>query len=255
MLPAFYQICFYLWLAAVCSTKTEVTHKNFTNHVSVDNETRCSWHWTVVGSDLTEKMKTILAKGRVIRLIVKYGFNVDEKCGNQYSRNSNGSASEHWQMWLSINNLSKFAYRGETFLSVNLKPFPELEAGSRAGYNEIRAVCTLKPSRIAAASNNKSTGIYGDVKNLLVVDPRRNEQLCNSRKGNLKPYINITKSAGNDTDHLVNRREGFYLSLLVFLGANFVFYAPAILCFFFTHRDQRRWRYSYDSRRSKSSQF
>ena len=263
MLSAYYQICFAVLLTAVYCTQAEESHKNLAViHGIAGNETRCRWNCTVTEPDLTKEMRSKMAKRRLIRLTVKYGKEVSDKCVNQISRNSSGNATEHWQIWLSNNNHSNFANRTEAFLSANMVSFLSALHAER---NEIRVVCTLKPSRTAATSHTDNTGLSTkDLKDFLAVYPWwRHKQLCNSEDV-LDPCINITKSPRNNSDDLIDLSEqqnvvffrlfGFLGGFLVgVLGASFVYYAPALLCLIsptVTNEDGVRSR-----RSSKSSQF
>ncbi|KAL9964353.1 hypothetical protein ACROYT_G027984 [Oculina patagonica] len=231
MLPASYQIWFAVFLAAVhCSTQAEVIHRNFTSHGVADNETRCSWNCTVIDSDLTEKMKITMTNRRFIRLIVKYKKEVSNRCVNKTSRNSSGNAIEHWQIWLSNNNLSDNGMK--TFLSTNLISFLSSSHKERNA-DDIRVVCTLTPSRTAATTHKNNTGVSAEeLKGVLAVFPwLEHEQPCNSEKDVLEPCINITKATEKNTDDLGYLNDVFY-QLFGFLAASFVFYAPAIICFF-----------------------
>ncbi|KAL9964333.1 hypothetical protein ACROYT_G027961 [Oculina patagonica] len=175
-------------------------------------------------------MKTTMANRRLIRLIVKYEKEVSDKCVNETSRNSSGNATEHWQVWLSNNNLSYFDNQMETFLSTGLISFL---SGSHAERNDIRVVCTLKPSRTVATTHKDNTGVSAeDLKDLLAAFPwLGHEQPCNSEKDVSKPCINITKETRNNTDDPDYLSEVFF-QLFGFLSLCFVFYAPAVLCFF-----------------------
>ena len=202
-------------------------HQNTPTAISqgFGTETRCSWNCTVVDSDLTEELKTIIAKRRLIRLAVKFEKKMDDKCVNQTSRNSSGNATEHWQIWLS-NNVSSVANVMETLS--NLISFL---SSSNAERNEIRAVCTLQSSPTAATSHQKNTGVaIHDLKELFAGYP----QPCNTERNIAQPCINVAKSTGNNTDDLDNPNEWQVVVLILFCipALSLVYYAPAFLCFF-----------------------
>ena len=234
MLSVYYQISFAVLLTVVYCAQAEEIHKNLAeNNGFADNETRCDWICSVIESDRTEKMRTTTAKRRLIRLIATYEKEVSDKCVKQTSLNSSGNATVHWQIWPSNINYSNFANQMETFLSANLISFL---GGSHAERNEIRALCTLKPSRTAATCHKHNTGLSEeDVKDFLAVYPWwRHEQPCNLEDV-LEPCINIKKSPKNNSDDLIDLSEQqnvVFCLLFGVLGAIFVYYAPAILCLF-----------------------
>jgi len=54
----------------------------------------------------------------LIRLVVRYEVKVNDKCVNKPSDNSSGNATEHFRVWLPVNNkLSSFAKAVESLSS------------------------------------------------------------------------------------------------------------------------------------------
>ena len=96
MLLVKFRLCYAVLLAAICHVQPQLpSHQNtFLN--GLNDETRCRWNCTAIDSDLTEEMKSTIAKKKPARLVVKYEKKVDNKCVTQTS----GDSSEKGQMFL-----------------------------------------------------------------------------------------------------------------------------------------------------------
>ena len=240
MLSADSQLCFAVLLAALCHIQVDGSHKTLVSLRHRDNHgfgngTQCSWNCTVIESDLSEEMKTTIAKNRLIRLVVQFEKKVDDKCVSRTSRNSSGNATEHWQIWL--------ASKQPTFAKA-MESLANLISGTDSNdEHKIRATCTLKPARTTATNpvhiNNgiqfplffrghlADRGVAFDT-----IDCSTEEM------DNLQPCVNISKSTGNHNTDSKNPLERGGWPVTVLYSLSFVFllvfihYSPAFLCLF-----------------------
>ena len=225
MLLVYFQLCFAVLLAAICHVQPQLPSHQDTFLNGLNDETRCRWNCTAIDSDLTEEMKSTIAKKKPARLVVKYEKKVDNKCVTQTS----GDTSGNWQMFLLNKQLSSFAGVLENL--ADLVSFDH----SNEEHKEIRAVCTLKPAGPTAGpgynggipmfSQDHLFGIELNITDCSAADTN-----------NTNPCIDITNSTGNKSTSSTSpfERGGwpvavFYIFCLVFLAV-FVHYSPALLC-------------------------
>lgn len=113
-------LCFAIFVAAFSCTQAEsASHDNHNrDDVGFGKETSCSWNCTVTNSDFPLQRKADFITNRLIRLVVRYEVKVNDKCVNKPSDNSSGNATEHFRVWLPVNNkLSSFAKAVESLSS------------------------------------------------------------------------------------------------------------------------------------------
>lgn len=182
MLIVYFQLCFVILLAAICHVQPQLPSHHHTFLNGLNDETRCRWNCTAIDSDLTEEMKTTIAKKKSARLVVKYEKRVDNKCVTQTSSNSGGKG----QIFLLNKQLSSFAGVLESF--ANLMSF----ADSNKEHKEIRAICTLRPAG-PTADPGYNSGIQ--FPNLFGIELNITD--CNTEDtDNANPCIDISNSTG-----------------------------------------------------------
>ena len=233
MSSAYFQLCFAVLLATVCHVQPLVpSHHNTLLH-SLNDETRCEWNCIVMDSNLTEEIKSAIAKGKSFRLVVKYEKKVDNKCMNQASKNSSGKG----QIWLSNKELSSFAGVLENL--ANWMSF----AHSNGGYNEISAKCTLRPLDTTTTTgpeyNSGIQSLMFSQGHFSVLGGDLNSTDCNTDDtGNSNSCVNITNSTGNESAYFPDpfERGGWpkavFLSFCSVFLPFFVYYSPAFLCLY-----------------------
>lgn len=70
---------------------------------------QCRWNCQIAESDLGNIIQlTVITEGRTLKLAFHYEKIVEDDCVTRTSRNSNGSLTEYWQVWLVNNTLSSF---------------------------------------------------------------------------------------------------------------------------------------------------
>ena len=240
MLSANSWLSLAMLLGAFCHAQD--LQQPFHNNKPVDgfiHESRCSWNCTILDSDFSEKMKTAIAKEKMIYLVVKYEKRVTEKCVNQTSGNSSENITEHWKIWLpSKRQLSVFTKALKTVESVANSMF---YTDSNVDRGEIRAICTLRPVNMTATEPTYYNGPFPmfSQSHLADLGVKFDSIDCTTEtKGNSKPCINITKSTGNEsiTSESIWESDGWRSVVLlwfcfVFLAV-FIHYSPAFLCLF-----------------------
>ena len=96
-------------------TKETILDSNFQNMIqnigtqkgSEKRQFQCRWNCQIVDSDLGNIIQlTVITEGRKLRLAFHYEKIVEDDCASRTSRNSNGSLTEYWQVWLVNNTLS-----------------------------------------------------------------------------------------------------------------------------------------------------
>ena len=229
MLLAYFQLCFAVLLTAICDVQPLVPSQHNTVLHGLNDETRCRWNCTTIDSDSTEEMKSTIAKKKSARLVVKYEKKVDNKCVTQTSGNSSGKG----QIWLINKQLSSFAGVLESL--ANLMSF----ADSNEEYEEIRAICILRPAGPTATIDPEyNSGIQFSMfsqGHLFGID--LNSTDCNTGDtDNSNRCIDITNSTGNNSAYSTSPfKPGgwpvgvFYCFCIVFVAV-FVHYSPALLC-------------------------
>ena len=235
MLSVHSQVCFAALLAVLCHAQAlDRSNQNTTlaNH-GFGNETRCSWNCTVNEMD---EIKTTIARGKLIELVVKYENKVDDRCVNETSRNSSRNATEHWQIWLQSKQLSTFAKVMESLENMMF------DTDSNKEHKEFKALCTLRPSGTTATASEYNSGQFPMFSrgHLAALGVELNTTVnCHTEKTeNLQPCINITNSTENSSTNSTSpfERGGWPVAVLygfciVFLTV-FVHYSPAFLCLF-----------------------
>ena len=209
-------------------------HNNKSPH-GINDRTRCSWNCTVLDSDFSEEMKTIIAKKKVIPLVVKYEIRVTEQCENQTSRISSGNITEHLQIWLPSKQVSVFA---KALKSVaNLMFFTDSNGHSE----EIRAICTLTPVNTTATKPTYDNGSFPifSRSHLAELGVKFDSIDCYAETTDtLQPcLISISKLTGNNNTNSKSPIERGWPSVVLFwfqlvFSAVLIHYSPAFLCLF-----------------------
>ena len=226
-----FQIRFVVLIVAL----GHVVDNSFSYRASPGSKIRCKWNCFAHVADLTvlqrEMANSTTINNKLIKLIVRYEKQIDDKCTNQKSVNSSESSSEHCPVCLVNKRLSNSMTPNKSAIN----PFLHKE------HREIRAICTLKPARTTVSSpvdySNRSFAICelinfeADFESIdyhaVETDPLG---LC----------MNFTiPDRTNSTEGLQGavKLRGWPKTVLdffsfVFIGV-FIYYSPAFLCLFY----------------------
>ncbi|KAL9957911.1 hypothetical protein ACROYT_G034866 [Oculina patagonica] len=176
-------------------------------------------------------MKITIARGKLIELFVKYENKVDDRCVNQTSRNSSGNAFEHWQLWLTNQQLSTFARL------VRILENWIFNIDSNKEHKEVKVLCTLEPSGTTATpEHNRRIQFPVFSRGHLT---SRGLQLdatdCNTEETeNLQACSTDNNSTNSGNPFAVFERGGSWMVVAVyaffFVSVVFINYSPAFLC-------------------------
>ncbi|RMX45477.1 hypothetical protein pdam_00019735 [Pocillopora damicornis] len=229
-MPSTFQIRFVVLIVAL----GRVVDNSFSYRASPGSKIRCKWNCFAHVADLTvlkrEMANSTTINNKLIKLIVRYEKQIDDKCTNQKSVNSSESSSEHCSVCL----VNKRLFNSMTPNKSAINPFLHKE------HSEIRAICTLKPARTTVSSpvdySNRSFAICELIKFEADFESIDHHAVKTDPLGLCMNFTIPDRT--NSTEGLQGavKLRGWPKTVLdffafVFIGV-FIYYSPAFLCLF-----------------------